>query len=507
MSEAHQPHGDGHEPMPEGEEQAPPGTRSMALVRWGLVGLMGLAALGAWIHHASTISSSHLAQGQKFVCPMHPQIVTDHKGECPICGMDLVVAGTSATPAAATAQAPPPPPAGTSAAAMSAGPTEYTCPMHPEVVTTDPAARCPTCKMKLVARQPAGAPSPAPVAPPPVTAGVPGLVPVELSSDRIQLMGMKTSVASLEPLGTSLRAVGFITANEGGLVSVSTRYSGWVETLLVVQTGQLVQKGEPLMTVYSPEMTNAQTLFLNAIKWSGAKGTGTGASPSSSDLERDPRYRLELFGLAPEDIDAVVAAGVPQRAVPVRAPVRGYVARKNVLKGLYVQAGSELFQLADLSTVWVLVDVYESDLTRVRLGQKATFETTSAPGQRFVGKVQFINPALNTGSRTLQARVELANPRLELRPGMFGDVTLETGSAEAVVIPVEALVDTGEHRYVFVERGGGRFEPRAVRTGASGGGKVAVLEGLSAGERVVTKANFLLDSESRLRAAIEGHGH
>jgi Cu(I)/Ag(I) efflux system membrane fusion protein len=495
----------------------------MALVRWGLVGLMALAAAGAWGYHLATRSSSSVVQGQKFICPMHPQIVTDHKGECPICGMDLVPGGTVATPAAApaapTTGAAPAMATGNAMAAPSpAGPPEYTCPMDPEVVTTDPKARCPKCKMKLVPRvaaapggtpapgampMPAGSPMPAA---PPMAAGVPGLVPVELSSERIQLMGMKTAVAALEPLATSLRAVGFVVASEAGLVSVSTRYSGWVESLAVAQTGQLVQKGELMMTVYSPEMLNAQTVFLNAIKWSGPKATGPTVPQLVTDVERDPRLRLELFGVAPEDIEAIVQAGVPQRTVPVRAPVRGYVARKNVIKGLFVQAGSEIFQLADLSTVWVLVDVYESDLARIRLQQKATFETTSAPGQRFAGKVQFISPALNTGSRTLQARVELANPRMELRPGMFGDVTVETGAAEAVVIPADALVDTGAHRYVFVDRGGGRFEPRAVRTGASGAGKVAVLEGLAAGERVVIKANFLLDSESRLRAAVEGHG-
>jgi Cu(I)/Ag(I) efflux system membrane fusion protein len=475
----------------------------MATVRWALVGLMALAAAGAWIHHFSTASSPRLVQGQKFVCPMHPQIVADRKGQCPICGMDLAPAGTSATPATAPAQAAAS--AATSAPAMTAGPAEYTCPMHPEVVTTDPRARCPLCKMKLIPRVPPVS-ALAPASPPSLTAGVPGLVPVELSAERIQLMGMKTAAATQEPLATSLRAVGFVTANEGGLVSVSIRFSGWVETLNVAQTGQSVQKGEPLMTVYSPELLNAQAVFLNAVKWSGPKGAGAGAPPPATDLERDPRLRLELYGLAPEDIEAIAAAGTPQRTVPVRAPMRGYVARKNVLKGLFVQAGTELFQLADLSTVWVLVDVSESELGRVRLGQKATFETSSAPGQRFTGKVQFINPVLNTGSRTLQARVELPNPRLELRPGLFGDVTLETGAAEAVVIPADALVDTGEHRYVFVDRGGGRFEPRTVRTGASAGGKVAVLEGLAAGERVVTRASFLLDSESRLRASVEGHG-
>ena len=429
-----------NEPMPEGEEAAPPGTRTMAGVRWALVGLMALAAAGAWGYHVATRSSSAAVQGQKFICPMHPQILTDHKGECPICGMDLVPAGTSATPAAAAA------------------------------------------------------------------AGVPGLVPVELSADRVQLMGMRTSVATQEKFGTSVRAVGFVTPTEDGLVSINIRYSGWVDSLQVVQTGQLVQKGDVLVTLYSPEILNAQTVFLNTIKWSDKRPQGGNAPAVTTDYEREPRLRLELIGVAPQDVDAIIASGQPLKTMPVRAPSRGYVARKNVLKGYFVQAGTEMFQLADLSTVWVLLDVQESDLARVRVGQKATFSSSSMPGKKYSGRVSFIYPALNTGSRTLQARVELQNPRLELRPGMFGDVALETSADDAVVIPAEALVDTGEHRYVFVDRGSGRFEPRAVKTGASGEGKVVILEGLAAGERVVTKANFLLDSESRLRAAVEGHG-
>jgi Cu(I)/Ag(I) efflux system membrane fusion protein len=512
MSEGHPPHGSGHEAMPEGEEQAPPGTRTMATVRWALVAIMALAAVGTWVHHLSTRSAAGATQGQKFICPMHPQIVTDHKGECPICGMDLVVAGSASTAASATAAPAMPAMPADHAGPASASPglPEYTCPMDPEVVTTDPKARCPKCKMKLVPRvtaaAPAGSAPPSAAAPSAASAGVPGLVPVELSADRIQLMGLRTALAAREALGTSLRAAGFVAPNEAGLMSVNIRYSGWVESQVVAQTGQLVQKGEVLLTVYSPELNTSQTVFLNTIRWSDKRG-GTGpAQAQGSDMERDARNRLELLGVATADIDAIAESGKPLRAVPVRAPGRGYVARKSVVKGLYVPAGTELFQLADLSSVWVLVEVHEGDLSRVRLGQQATFETSSAPGQRFAGRVQFIYPGLNTGSRTLQARIELGNPKLELRPGMFGDVTLETGAAEAVVIPADALVDTGDHRYVFVDRGGGRFEPRAVRTGASGGGKVAILEGLADGERVVTRANFLLDSESRLRAAVEGHG-
>lgn len=433
----------GLDDLPEGDEQAPPGTRTMAIVRWALVALMALAAVAAWVDHARTARSARQEAGAQYLCPMHPQIVTSHKGECPICGMDLV-------PAAAAGQ---------------------------------------------------GA-APGPGAQP--GAAVPGVVPVELSADRVQLIGMKSVPASRETLASSVRAVGFVAANESSLVSVNTRFSGWVEQLNVGQTGQLVQQGEVLASVYSPEMLNAQQVFLNAIKWTDRKGPAAQGPAVASDLERDARLRLELLGVAPPDIDAIAQAGQPQRAINVRSPVRGYVSRKSVLKGLYVQSGTELFQLADLSNVWVLVDVYESEIARVKVGQQATFEVKAYPGKRFVGRVQFIYPALNTGSRTLQARVELRNPSLELRPGMFGDVTLDLGATQAVVVPVEALVDTGEHRYVFVDRGGGRYEPRAVEPGWSGGGRVAILSGLAEGEKVVTTANFLLDSESRLRAAVEG---
>jgi len=472
---------DHHEPLPEGEEQAPPGTRTMALVRWSLVALMAVTAVAAWTWHVRSTMPGAAVAGAQFICPMHPQIVTDRKGECPICGMDLVPAG-----AAKAAGAP-----------GTAGAAEYTCPMHPAFVTGDPKARCPDCGMKLVAR--AQAP-----APPPGAAGVPGLAPVDLSSDRIQLIGMKTALAERRPLGNTFRAIGFVSPNEAGLVSVTARFSGWVESLGVGQTGQLVRQGEVLASIYSPEMLNAQQVFLNAVKWSDRKAGGVQNGPVTSDLERDARLRLELLGVATEDVEAIAKAGVPQRAINVRAPVRGYVARKAVLRGLYVQSGAELFQLADLSTVWVLVDVYESEISRVSLGQKAVLELSAYPGEKFTGTVQFIYPALNTGSRTLQARLEFRNPGLKLRPGMYGDVTLEAAGGDAVVVPVDALIDTGEHQYVFVDRGGGRFEPRAVRAATARDGLVAILTGLAAGERVVTTANFLLDSESRLRAAVEG---
>ncbi len=513
-----------HEPLPEGEERPPPGTRTAAIVRWSLVGLMAVAAAGAWMHHVATGGVVDVAR-TRYRCPMHPTVVQEQKGECPICGMDLVpvkeaeaaeaherkeapaheamehaearaAAGApAATPAAAT---PIPMAHGTIPAA------EYTCPMHPAFVTTDPKARCPECGMKLVPKTADAAPERAAMP----ADGVPGLKPVELSADRIQLIGMRTAVAMREPLAATIRTVGFVTASEKGLVSVNARFSGWIESLGAGDTGQFVEKGAVLATVYSPDAIGAQQQFLAAQRWAEGKPVGPGQPVGTTpDFTKDAnRTRLALLGFAPEDIDALAAAGAPSQTVKLRAPVAGYVAKKSALRGVYVQPGTELFQLADLSTVWLIADVYETEIGRVKVGQRAVLDLPAYPGEKFAGKVTFIYPALAAGSRTLQARIEFRNPGLKLRPGMYGDVTLDLGDQSAIVVPVEALVDTGEIQYVFVSKGGGRFEPRRVRSGWSGGGRVAVLDGLAEGERVVTTANFLLDSESRLRAAIEGFG-
>jgi Cu(I)/Ag(I) efflux system membrane fusion protein len=330
---------------------------------------------------------------------------------------------------------------------------------------------------------------------------------VQLSADRVQLIGMRTALATREPLAPTLRTIGFVTANEGGVVSVNTRFSGWIEALSVAETGRLVEKGQILATIYSPEMVTAQQVFLNAIKFAEKRPVATGGATVpqiATDLERDARLRLELAGVAREDVELIAASGQTRQTVNLRSPVRGYVARKSAVKGLYVQPGTELFQIADLSTVWVIADVYESEMARVKVGQKAVLTVDAHPGEPFHGRVQFIYPAVNPGSRTLQARLEFRNASLRLRPGMYGDVALELGVEEAVVVPRDALVDTGDLQYVFVARGGGRFEPRRVRVGRESDGRVAILEGLREGERVVTAANFLLDSESRLRAALEG---
>jgi len=513
------------EALPEGEEVAPPGVRAAGVVRWSLVGLMAIAALGAWASWAG-IGARHARPAATYICPMHPSVVQDHRGDCPVCGMDLVAveasrkAPSAPSPAARAAKfwCPMHPEiesddpearcprcggmklvardaAAVARAAAAAGAGAYWCPMHPEVTSDDPAATCPKCGgMKLMVRP---GPTGRPGGPPP------GLIAVEIGAERTQLMGMRTARVTRQRLAPQLRTVGFLSANESQVAIVAARFTGWVETVEVAQSGQRVEKGQALATVYSPELLTAQQVYINASKWADKQATA-GPGPGGSTIDGDARKRLELLGIAREDIARVAQAGQPQLALPLRAPAAGYVAKKAALPGLYVQPGTELFQIADLSTVWVVADVYEQDMSRIRVGQRARLLLAAYPGESFAGRVQFIYPAVNPESRTLQARMEFRNPGLRLKPGMYGDVVIELDAAEGLAVPSDAVVDTGELQYVFLSRPGGRFEPRVVRLGARGEGKVQVLEGLLEGDAVVTSANFLVDSESRLRAAVEG---
>ncbi len=426
----------GADGLPEGEEAPPPGVRTMAVVRWALVGLMALAAMAAWIHPLVVAPPSVRAAAQ-YQCPMHPSVITAQPGACPICGMDLVRVDGESTRAGSA-----------------------------------PAA------------------------------GVPGLVPIDLTPERIQLIGMRTGPVAREKLWPALRTVGFVTADEGGIAIVAARFPGWIEQLLVTQSGTYVKKGQPLVRIYSPDLIAAQQAYLNAIRWESEKSTAP--AQGTSVIERDARARLQLTGMSDEDIDELARTRQPMRALFARSPAGGYVGKKTAVTGLYVQPGAELFEIADLSTVWVIADVYESEIDRVRVGQKATIAVPAVSGLHFAGQVSFVYPAISAGSRTLQVRIAVRNPGLRLRPGMFANVTLDLGAVEGLVVPSEAVVDTGEYQYVFVARQGGRFEPRRLRLGSRGDGKVQVLEGVAEGETVVTTANFLVDSESRLRAAIEG---
>ncbi len=433
---------------------APPaGVRAMALFRWTLVVVMAAVA-GLSIAHAAGALRPRggvAAHARLYRCPMHPAIVQDHPGSCPICGMTLVLdpeTPSSGAPGAGAAPAPPPAPAGG-------------------------------------------------------TKGVPGLAPVDLTPERIQLIGMRTAKVERAPMGEALRTAGVLAPSERGLAQISVRFAGWVQKLDVPETGRRVARGEVLATIYSPEVLGAEQEYLTARRWEGGDAKG-----GDTDLALAARRRLELLGIAAPEIEALAARGKAGEGVPIRSPVAGYVTARNVVSGAAVQPGAPLFEVADLSRVWLLADVFEQDAARLRIGQKASLELTAYPGERFAGRVQFIAPTVNPQSRTLRVRLEFANQNgpggVKLRPGMYGNVALELPSAMGLVIPAEALVDTGEHQYVFVARGGGRFEPRLVRVSGRAGGRAQIADGLAEGETVITTGNFLLDSESRLRAAREG---
>jgi membrane fusion protein, copper/silver efflux system len=424
---------------PEGREGPPPGVRGMAIVRWALIIVMACVAVGSVIYSFDLFSPrAEPGAAARYYCPMHPQIVQDHPGDCPICNMTLV----------------PMPSAGGSPGAGAQG-------------------------------------------------DVPGLTPVELSPERVQRIGMRTAVASERELSPSLRAVGVVSVDEGRVARVHARFSGWVERLLVKTTGQQVNAGQVLASIYNVELLPAQQELLAALRWQG--GPDLAPAPGGVKLGADARARLELMGMTPRQIDRLAETGTPTRTLDVTAPIAGTVTQKSAVQGSYLEPGTELFEITDLSKVWVVGEVYTAESSRLAVGQEARVEVGALPGG-FDGKVTFINPTLNATTRALGFRVELDNPRRELRPGMFADVVVQLESRRGLVIPAEALVDTGDQQYVFLARDGGRFEPRRVRAGARVMGEVEILDGLRAGDVVVTTANFLIDSESRLRAAIEDLG-
>jgi Cu(I)/Ag(I) efflux system membrane fusion protein len=477
-----------------GKSEAPPrGVKTMAWLRWGLVAVMAAVAAISVAYSCGLVAASGPSAGDaQYYCPMHPQVVQEYPGECPICSMRLVLkqregggSTKSSEPKATEHDGHRDEPSGA-----------FYCPMHPAETGTSADARCAVCGMKLEPRPDAG------------VSGVPGLAPLELAPDRVQLIGVRTAPARLEDLTPELRTVGFVSADESRVARVHARFSGWVERLPVSETGQKVRPGQVLAAIYNLELLPMQQEFLSARRSAGGALVQPDHGPAPQNLaisfERDARGRLELFGMSPAEIRRVARSGQPLRVLSVSAPIGGYVIKKNIASGTYIQPGTELFEIADLANVWVLADVYESEIARVAEGQTAEVTVEAFPGQRFGGKVAFIYPTLNGETRTLRLRVELDNKDLKLRPGMYADVALRLSEARGVVIPFEALVDTGQHQYVFLAGPGGRFEPRRVRPGARSGDKLQILEGLAPGEIVVTTANFMIDSESRLRAAIEG---
>lgn len=412
------------------EPTRPSSIRGLAL---GLAAGLALGAGAMWALRPKPQPAATTGSGAKqaYQCPMHPQIMQDHAGACPICGMDLVILeGTSA----------------------------------------------------------------------PQSPGPEGMVSVQISPERQQLMGMKKVAVEEAAPGGELRLNGRVAVDEGRVHKLAVRVEGFIEKLHADSLGRPVRKGEPLMELMSPDYSSAQREYLGALKtWQAFEATEQG--PLYKTLADTGRRRLVYLGADPAQLEALEKSGQSQNLV-LRAPVDGVITAKTVNQGSRVAAADHPLEITDFGRVWVWADLYESEAGRVKPGTPAQVLVPSLGGRILPARVTYLDPALNPQTRVLRARLELANPGLLLRPEMLVEVLVKTEARKGLWIPQDALLNSGTARIVFVDVGGGYFEPRDVKTGQTSGGRVEIIEGLKKGEPVVAGAAFLVDSESRLQAAL-----
>src|SRR5881409_137316 len=318
-----------------------------------------------------------------------------------------------------------------------------------------------------------------------------------------QLIGVRTAPVSYAPLAQEIRAVGTVEYDERKLTKVNLRVSGWIEQVFINAIGQSVRAGQPMLTLYSPDLLATHDEYLLALKAQAQLEDSplAEARQDAAALVASARERLRLWNLNDEQIAAVERRGKAERVLTVYAPSSGIVLKRQALPGNYVEPGTTLYELADLSTVWIYGDIYESEITSVRLNQSAEVTFEAYPGETFRGKVAYIYPYLNEATRTVRVRMEFANPHLKLKPGMYGNVMLHVDAGRRLVVPKEAVLDSGLRQIVFLDLGQGVYQPYPVKLGRRSQDYVEVLEGIKEGDRVVTSANFLLDAESKLASA------
>ena len=331
---------------------------------------------------------------------------------------------------------------------------------------------------------------------------------VRISLDRLQTLGVRTEIAAGRTMSRTLRAVGTVEASERGLYAVSPKFEGWISKLFVNTTGAAVRRGQPLFAVYSPELVAAQEEYRIAVD---ALKQMDDASPEAragaQALVEAGLRRLRNWDIAEEDLADLQSGKGASQSLPLRSRTDGVVIEMTARAGMRFMPGDTLFQIADLSNVWIVASVFEQDLGFVRLGQAAAVTLAAYPGRTWAGRVSFVYPTVDPETRTARVRIELPNEDGSLKPDLFGTVDIEAGdTVAAVAIPESAVLDSGTRQVVLVELGGGAFEPREVELGSRGDGYVEVMSGLAAGERVVVNGNFLIDAESNLKAALETLG-
>ncbi len=440
-----------------------------------LVGLVILAGAGLWLvreaGHDHGVETG--AAKVQYTCGMHPFIIQDEPGLCPICSMKLTPVKAGAAPGAPAERKV----------------RHWVSPMDPTYVRDEPGQDYMGHDLVPVYEDGAAA----------------GQIIIDPVT--IQNMGLRTEAAARRDLTRSIRTVGRIDYDEARQYSVNSKIEGWIERLHVRETGRPVRKGEPLLEIYSPELVAAQQEYLLALRNRDAMaGQNRAELAAGGDrLLEAARTRLKFWDISERQIAELERTRQVRKTLTLHAPYSGVITAREAFEGMAVMAGAELFRIADLSRVWVLADIYEYELPWLHPGQGATVELPYAPGAGIAARVGYIYPYLQGETRTQKVRLELDNPGLELKPEMFVNVHLEAGtSRDVLAVPAKAVLHSGAGRRVFVHLGQGRFEPRAVQIGLqSEDGWVEIRSGLREGEIVVTSAQIMLDTESRLQEAIQ----
>ena len=329
---------------------------------------------------------------------------------------------------------------------------------------------------------------------------------VQISPEKQQLIGVKFGTVEMRPLEKVIRTVGRIDYDEKRIVTVSPKIGGWIEDLYVDFTGRFVKQGEPLLTIYSPELVSTQEEYLIALraKRDLSKSPFPEVVGSGDSLAESAKRRLKLWDINDDQIKTLEESGQAKKTLTLYSPFSGFVLEKAAYKGMNVMPGVALFKLADLSVVWLYADVYEYELPFVRLGQQASVQLASMPGETFTGRAVYIYPSLNPETRTAKVRFEIPNPQGKLKPEMYANVEIKVHLGQKLAVPEGAIIDTGLRQLAIIDKGNGYFEPREVKVGSKVDNYYEVIKGLKAGERVVTSANFLIDSESKLKEAVGG---
>ena len=438
-------------------------------------------------------SQQQAASGERKVLywydAMSPQHHYDKPGKAPD-GMDLVPMyaeqGTPAAPNSSTAAAPK-------------GERKilyWYDPMHPRYKSDKPGT-APDCGMDLVPKY----------AEEQAVSMAPGSVMIP--TEKQQLLGVRTAQVKRETLARDVRTTGQVVADETKVAHVHVKINGFIEKVFVDYIGQLVEKGQPLFTLYSPDLVSTQEEYLIAKRGEKSMSTSqfTEVAQGSQSLLRSTRERLKLWDISDDQIKKLDESGEVSRTLTFYSPITGFVMDRKAFPQTSVSPDTELYTVSDFSTVWVNADIFEYEVPFVKIGQNAEMQLSYYPDKKWNGRVSFIYPTVDPTTHTVKVRMEFPNPAFQLKPQMFADITLKVSYGNQIVVPQEAMLDSGKEQTVFVVHEGGYFEPRKITTGAKLDGKVVVLSGLKAGETVVTSGNFLIDSESRLKSATDSMQH